>query len=171
MSRQTSSRRAHRVAAPLETRTTDNPPDYRDAFEVPTDRTDTRTPEQWARAVFESAPRKSRWFLLLGWRGVLGLRLGPRPSSDHVLGWRIVETSPEAVRLELRSAVMTAPPDPARGKLDGRLDHPRVLHATPGTPTLGGGRPDPPADDSLPPRARCLLATAHDRLKTVRDSI
>ena len=108
MSRQTSSRRAHRVAATLETRTTDNPPDYRDAFEVPTDRTDTRTPEQWARAVFESAPRKSRWFLLLGWRGVLGLRLGPRPSSDHVLGWRIVETSPEAVRLELRSAVMTA---------------------------------------------------------------
>ncbi len=108
MSRQTSSRCAHRVAATLETRTTDNPPDYRDAFEVPTDRTDTRTPEQWARAVFESAPRKSRWFLLLGWRGVLGLRLGPRPSSDHVLGWRIVETSPEAVRLELRSAVMTA---------------------------------------------------------------
>ncbi len=108
MSRQTSSRRAHRVAATLETRTTDNPPDYRDAFEVPTDRTDTRTPEQWARAVFESAPRKSRWFLLLGWRGVLGLRPGPRPSSDHVLGWRIVETSPEAVRLELRSAVMTA---------------------------------------------------------------
>ena len=108
MSRQTSSRRVHRVAATLETRTTDNPPDYRDAFEVPTDRTDTRTPEQWARAVFESAPRKSRWFLLLGWRGVLGLRLGPRPSSDHVLGWRIVETSPEADRLELRSAVMTA---------------------------------------------------------------
>ncbi len=140
MSRQTSSRRAHRVAAPLETRTTDNPPDYRDAFEVPTDRTDTRTPEQWARAVFESAPRKSRWFLLLGWRGVLGLRLGPRPY-------------------------------PALGKLDGRLDHPRVLHATPGTPTLGGCRPDPPADDSLPPRARRLLATAHDRLKTVRDSI
>jgi hypothetical protein len=61
------------------------------------------------RGLFSRVPRaKSRWFLLLGWRGVLGLRLGPRPSSDHVLGWRIVETSPEAVRLELRSAVMTA---------------------------------------------------------------
>jgi Protein of unknown function (DUF2867) len=108
MGRQISSRRAHRVAATLETRATDHPPDYRDAFEVPTDRTDTRTPEQWARAVFESAPRPLRWFLLLGWRWVLGLRLGPRPSSDHVLGWRIVETSPEAVRLELRSALMTA---------------------------------------------------------------
>jgi hypothetical protein len=108
MGRQICSRRAHRVAAALPTQATDNPPDYRDAFEVPTDRTDTRTPEQWARAVFEGAPRKSRWFLLLGWRGVLGLRLGPRPSSSHVLGWRIVETSPEAVRLELRSALMTA---------------------------------------------------------------
>jgi hypothetical protein len=108
MGRPTGSRRAHRVAPVLETRATDNPPDYRDAFEVPTDRTDRRTPEQWARAVFESAPRPVRWFLLLGWRGVLGLRLGPRPSSEHVLGWRIAETSPEAVRLELRSAVMTA---------------------------------------------------------------
>jgi len=39
---------------------------------------------------------------------VLGLRLGPRPWSDHVLGWWIAETSPEADRLELRSAVMTA---------------------------------------------------------------
>ncbi len=105
---QTGLRRAHRVAAPLETRATDNPPDYTDAFEVPTDRTDTRTPEQWARALFEGAPRPMRWFLLFGWRWVLGLRLGPRPSSEHVLGWRIVETSPDAIRLELRSPLMTA---------------------------------------------------------------
>lgn len=107
MGRQAGSIRARRVAATLETPATDNPPDYRVAFEVPTDRTDTRTPEQWARAVFESAPRPVRWFLLLGWRWVLGLRLGPRSSSDHVLGWRIAETAPEAVRLELRSALMT----------------------------------------------------------------
>src|SRR6266567_1907782 len=61
------------------------------------------------RALFSRVPRaKSRWFLLLGWQGVLGLRLGPRPWPDHVLGWRIAETSPEAVRLELRSALMTA---------------------------------------------------------------
>jgi hypothetical protein len=108
MSRQASSIRAHRVAATLETRTAANPPDYRDAFEVPTLSMDTRTPEQWAHAVFESAPRPVRWFLLLGWRGVLGLRLGPRPSSDHVLGWRIASTEPDAVHLELRSAFMTA---------------------------------------------------------------
>jgi hypothetical protein len=106
MGRKAGSIRAHRVAAALETRATDNPPDYIDAFEVPI--SNTRTPEQWARAVFESAPRPVRWFLLLGWREMLGLRLGPRPSSDHVLGWRITETSPDAVRLELRSSLMTA---------------------------------------------------------------
>jgi len=43
-----------------------------------------------------------------GVAGVLGLRLGPRPSSDHILGWRIAETSPDAILLELRSAFMTA---------------------------------------------------------------
>jgi len=108
MGRPTGSIRVHRVAAALETSTTDTPPDYQVAFEVPTDKTDTRTPEQWARALFEHAPLPVRWFLLLGWRWVLGLRLGPRPSSDHVLGWRIAERSPDAIRLELRSSFMTA---------------------------------------------------------------
>jgi hypothetical protein len=49
-----------------------------------------------------------RWFLLLGWRGVLGLQLGPRPSPDHILGWRIASRKPEEVRLELHSALMNA---------------------------------------------------------------
>jgi hypothetical protein len=79
---------------------------YRDRFEVNIPRTDTRTAEQWWRAVFEDAPRSVRWFLLLGWRGVLGLRLGPRLSPDYILGWRIVESSPEEVCLELHSRLM-----------------------------------------------------------------
>lgn len=83
-------------------------PDYRDRFEVAIPRTDTRTAEQWLRTVFEDAPRPVRWFLLLGWRGVLGLRVGPRPSPDHILGWLIVSKEPEEVRLELHSALMKA---------------------------------------------------------------
>jgi hypothetical protein len=82
--------------------------DYSDRFEVAIPRTDTRTAEQWLRAVFEEAPRPVRWCLLLGWQGVLGLRLGPRPSPDHILGWRIVSREPEEVRLELRSGLMKA---------------------------------------------------------------
>ena len=108
MGRPASSARAYRVAADLENRATDNSPDYRDAFEVQVSSTDTRTPEQWAHAVFERTPRLVRWFLLLGWRWVLGLRLGPLSSSNHVLGWRIASREPGAIRLELRSTFMTA---------------------------------------------------------------
>jgi hypothetical protein len=122
----TGSRRAHRIAPPVQTRATsadrttrsgntgpDNTgpdsagPDYTDAFAVTTVAAGTRTPEQWARVTFEGAPRPMRWFLLVGWRAVLGFHLGPRPSVDHVLGWRIVTTEPDAIRLELRSALMT----------------------------------------------------------------
>lgn len=35
------------------------------------------TPLHWARAVFEDAPAARRWFVVFGWRRVLGLRLGP----------------------------------------------------------------------------------------------
>ncbi len=59
------------------------------AFALTTDAAATRTPEQWARAVFEGAPTALRGFVVFGWRRVLGLRLGPRPSQDHVLGWAV----------------------------------------------------------------------------------
>jgi Protein of unknown function (DUF2867) len=98
-------------------------PDYSDAFAVRTEITDTRTPEEWSRAVFEDAPRPVRWFLLVGWRAALGFRLGPRPSPDHVLGWWIVTATPGAIRLELRSALMT-------GHLVLRLDHPHAVITT-----------------------------------------
>lgn len=81
---------------------------YTDRFEVAIPRVDTRTAEQWFRAIFEDAPCPVRWFLLLGWRGVLGLRLGPRPSPDYILGWRIASREAEEVRLELYSALMEA---------------------------------------------------------------
>jgi Protein of unknown function (DUF2867) len=123
---------AHRVPV---TEHTPTPPDYADAVAMDTtstattasaDGTDrmegtdrtartasaaeagTRSPELWARAVFEGAPLPVRWFLLAGWRAVLGLRLGPRGSPGHVLGWRIVAAETGAVRLELRSRLMVA---------------------------------------------------------------
>jgi hypothetical protein len=108
MGKRPGSIRVHRVAAVLQTQSTDNSPGYRDMFEVPIPSTDTRTAEQWLRAVFEDAPRPVRWFLLLGWWGVLGLQLGPRPSPDHILGWRIASREPDEVRIELHSALMNA---------------------------------------------------------------
>jgi len=83
-------------------------PDYTDAFEVSPPSPDRRSAEQWSRAVFEGAPRPVRWFLLTGWRGVLGLRPGPQRTSGHVLGWRIVSHRPDKVVLEMKSPIMTA---------------------------------------------------------------
>src|SRR6266487_353267 len=149
MGRQTGSRRAHRVAAPLETRATDNPPDYRDAFEVPTDRTDTRA--VGARC-FRECPAPSA---LVPSAGVAG-GAGPPARATAVARSRagladrrnVARGGPSRTAL----GVDDRPPDPARGKLDGSLDHQRVLHAAPGAPAVGGCQPDPSADDSLPPR-------------------
>lgn len=78
-------------------------PDYTDAFEADTSSAKPRSPEQWARATFEDAPAAMRWFLRASWRAGLGLRLGPRHSPDHVLGWRILDRATTSVTLELRS--------------------------------------------------------------------
>lgn len=78
-------------------------PDYTDAYQIDISGAPRRSPEQWARSVFEGAPAAMRWFLMSGWRGVLGLRLGPRHSADHVLGWRILDEATSSVTLELRS--------------------------------------------------------------------
>jgi hypothetical protein len=82
--------------------------DYTDCFEVPVATTDDRTPEQWARAVFEDAPRSMRWFLLVGFRYGLNLRLARRTSPEHVLGWAIVDREPDSLTIESRSWYLTS---------------------------------------------------------------
>jgi hypothetical protein len=82
--------------------------DYACAFEVVRSATDQRTAEQWARTVFERPPLPVRAFLIFGWRIVLGLRLGPRRSVDHVLGWRIRSAQPDLLILEQDSRRITA---------------------------------------------------------------
>lgn len=62
------------------------------SFALTTDVAGSRTPLQWAKAVFEDAPAVVRWCISFGWRYVLGLKLGPRPSDDHVLGWAVARS-------------------------------------------------------------------------------
>lgn len=85
-------------------------PDYASAFHAPFPAAglDHRSPEQWARAVFEEAPPPVRWFLLFGWRIILGLRLGPLHSPDHILGWQIASTATDSLTLELDSRLISA---------------------------------------------------------------
>ena len=83
-------------------------PDYVISFAQPVERADVRTAVGWAQACFEHTSRPVLWFLVGGWRFGLGLRLGPRPSTRHVLGWRIAASTPEFVILEVRSPLLTA---------------------------------------------------------------
>jgi hypothetical protein len=79
-------------------------PHYAAAWEVAIADGDGRAAEQWARAVFEDAPRALRRLIVTGWTAGLGFRLGPRPSPDYVLGWRIVTVVPDLIILSVQSA-------------------------------------------------------------------
>jgi hypothetical protein len=113
------------VDVPQEIRAVDTlaDPDYVYGCEIPRLPTDTRTAEQWARAVFEGAPRLVRWFIVAGWIGGLGLRLGPRPSPSHVLGWKVLSTTPTVAVLGVESFMLSA-------HLVVRVHESHVLHAT-----------------------------------------
>jgi len=83
-------------------------PDYGAAFEVTVVGAQARSAEEWAQVTFEDAPPALRWLVVLGWKTILGLRLGPRRSPDHVLGWRIQSKDPDRIVLEVSSALLTA---------------------------------------------------------------
>jgi hypothetical protein len=78
--------------------------DYADVVTAPKGAA-TATPEEWARAALEHTPtgRSAPSF----WR-TLGLRLGPRPSPDHIQGWRIGGRGEDWLRIETASRIMTA---------------------------------------------------------------
>jgi hypothetical protein len=99
--------RARRVAV-ADGAGTISAPHYASAFEVVVPEGDDRSAERWARDTFEGAPKAMQWFVLVGWRFFLGFRLGPRPSPDHVQGWKIVAAEPDELVLEVRSSLATA---------------------------------------------------------------
>jgi hypothetical protein len=79
-------------------------PDYVDYFTESIDGLPERSPEEWARAVLEGTATGRAAPML--WR-FLGLRLGPRPSPDHVQGWKIAARGDDWIRLETSSWYMT----------------------------------------------------------------
>ncbi|WP_395573098.1 DUF2867 domain-containing protein [Streptomyces sp. BK79] len=80
---------------------------FASAFELPVAGLPRLTSEQWVRASFEDIPRPLRELIRTGWSGVLGLRLGPRSSPRHVVGWRRTECRPDRVALEARAPSLT----------------------------------------------------------------
>ena len=73
--------------------------DYADAFEVALGATDGRSAEEMVRAGQESVPRWLGVVVLLVHRHVLRLELAPLSAPNHLLGWEIVDSQPDSIRL------------------------------------------------------------------------
>lgn len=80
--------------------------DYADAFEVTVDGADVRTAEEMLRTGLSRVAPARFSALLLAHRHVLGFRLGPASSPDHVMGWRVVTSEPDLCRLEADGPLM-----------------------------------------------------------------
>lgn len=76
-------------------------PGYADVFTM-TGGVRGKSPEQWARALFEEVAGRSGQFV---WRVLLGLRL--QASPDRVAGWEIAARGGDWLVLEARSWFMT----------------------------------------------------------------
>ncbi|MCW3066086.1 MAG: hypothetical protein JWN32_3258 [Solirubrobacterales bacterium] len=76
--------------------------DYEDAFLVETGSSQSRTGEEWARAILEDAPTVIRRQLRWGWFA-LGLKLGSTGSGRFVLGWEVLRTTPDFALLAASS--------------------------------------------------------------------
>jgi hypothetical protein len=83
-------------------------PSYSCAFAIAAPPSGARSAENWLRGIMEGAPAPMRWSIVAGWVGVLRLRLGPRPSPDHVLGWRVVSTSPTEIVIGVEGPLLSA---------------------------------------------------------------
>jgi hypothetical protein len=93
------------IPATIRSRDTLASPDYVDVFTAAARGVRDRSPEEWARGVLEETPTGRSAPAL--WRS-LGLRLGPKPSAEHVQGWKIAARGEDWIRLETASWFMTA---------------------------------------------------------------
>lgn len=72
--------------------------DYAGGFVAGTAEAGEHPAEAWLREVVESMPTPLRLLVVSGWL-MLGARLGPRPSADHILGWPIESREQDKIRL------------------------------------------------------------------------
>jgi hypothetical protein len=78
------------------------PGGYEVEFRIVVPEAASRSAEKWVRGVFEEAPRRWRWFLLVGWTAIT-CRLRPRRSPSRVLGWRVEESSHDVAVIAVRA--------------------------------------------------------------------
>lgn len=90
------------VPEPIPALTTFADPDYVDLFTTTTPIATDKSAEEWTRAILDAGGRNAR----LLWR-LMGLRLGPLHSPDHVQGWRIAGRGDNWLRVETASWYLT----------------------------------------------------------------
>lgn len=101
--------RARRVAVPSEEPLlAGSRYDYADAFEIDRSGADARTAEEFTRDALEQAPAVVRETVRFAWGALLRFRLGPHPSSDHVLGMPIRSSEPDALHLGANGPLLSA---------------------------------------------------------------
>jgi hypothetical protein len=99
-------------------------PDYLDLFTATTDEASENPAEEWARIVLERVmPGYLRLGVFVVQRLLLGLRLGPRRSPDHIAGWKIADRGDSWVRIEAASWMVT-------GSIVLKVDEARLSLAT-----------------------------------------
>lgn len=64
--------------------------------------------ERLLRATWEEGPAVLSWSLPLAWKFGLGLRLGPKKSAEHVLGWPITQRTSGQIAVATSSRIMQA---------------------------------------------------------------
>ena len=65
--------------------------------------------ERWAASILEGAPPLLRWFVVLGWKLVLRLRLAPRGTAGTIAGWSSTTgPTPDSITLDVGSSLVAA---------------------------------------------------------------
>ena len=82
--------------------------DYADAFEALLSSPDGRSAEQWARCALEQAPRAVRLVIVVAQRGLLRLQLKGRADPRYVLGWQVVDSEPDVIKLAAHGPLLRA---------------------------------------------------------------
>lgn len=79
-------------------------PHYADAFSLVAPDAGRWSAEQWARALLDDVAGRTGQLL---WRGLMGMRLGPRRGPDRIAGWAVGGTGAGWIRVEARSRSLT----------------------------------------------------------------
>jgi Protein of unknown function (DUF2867) len=108
--------------------------DYVDVFEVPIRSADSRTVEQALRDAVGQEPDALGAVVLWIHRHVLGFRLGPASSPEHIIGWSIMRSDNDQIVLAANGPLMHGEldlrrQDGRRGMLTTRLHYRRRFAA------------------------------------------